>query len=179
LDSDPREPMALGIQGHIAAYLHKDFGLAFERFQQALQINPNAAPVWVWSAAARAWAGEGGRAVEEANKGTALSPFDPLMYFFNTIRGMAYLMDAQYGRAVECGYLAVRENRRYTAGHRLLVFGLMLAGHCDEGRAAARRLVVAEPTMTVDKFRARYPGARNPHTDLYCEVLVEAGIPRS
>lgn len=177
LDSDPHEPMALGIQGHIAAYLHKDFDLAFARFEEALRVNPNAAPIWVWSAAARAWEGDGSRAVEEANKGYALSPLDPLMYFFSTIKGMAYLMDAQYERAVECGYLALQQNRRYTAGHRLLVLGLMLAGRCDEARSAAGRLLAAEPSMTVEKFRTRYPGARNAHTNLYCEVFVEAGIP--
>jgi len=178
LDSDEQEPMALGIQGHIAAYLHKDFDLAFQRFEEALQINPNAAPVWVWSAAARAWEGDGGRAVEEATRGSALSPFDPLMYFFNTIRGMAYLIDGQYERAVECGYLSVRQNRNYSAGHRLLVLGLMLAGRSDEGRSAGRRLVASEPSLTVERFRARYPGARRRHTDLYCEAFAEAGIPR-
>jgi hypothetical protein len=30
---------------------------------------------------------------KQANKGMALSPFDPLAYFFSTIAGMAYLMD--------------------------------------------------------------------------------------
>jgi DNA-binding SARP family transcriptional activator/TolB-like protein len=177
LDVDPLEPAALGIQGHISAYLHKDFDLAFERFGDALHLNPNSAPVWVWSAAARAWQGDGRRAVEEAAKGKALSPFDPLNYFFNTIAGMAYLTDAQYERAIECAYLALQENRRYTSGHRLLVLALMLAGHADEGRSAGRRLIAAEPSVTVEKFRLRYPGSGNPRTDLYCKALAEAGVP--
>jgi TolB-like protein len=177
LDVDSLEPMALGIQGHISAYLHKDFDLAFERFEDALHLNPNSAPVWVWSAAARAWQGDGRRAVEEATKGKALSPFDPLSYFFNTINGMAYLIDGEYERAIECGYLTLQENRRYTAGHRLLVLGLMLAGRSDEGRTAGRRLLAAEPGITVESFRARYPGAGKPHTELYCKALAEAGVP--
>jgi DNA-binding SARP family transcriptional activator/TolB-like protein len=177
LDVDPLEPTALGIQGHISAYLHKDFDLAFERFEDALHLNPNSAPVWVWSAAARAWQGDGRRAVEEAVKGKALSPFDPLSYFFNTIAGMAYLMNGEYERAIECGYLTLQENRRYTAGHRLLVLGLMLAGRSDEGRAAGRRLLAAEPGMTVEAFRTRYPGSGNPHAEIYCNALAEAGVP--
>ena len=178
LDNDPDEPMALGIQGHIAAYLQKDFDLAFERFDAALRLNPNAAAVWVWSAAARAWEEDGVRAIEEAKRGSALSPFDPLMYFFNTIAGMAYLVDAQYERAIECGYRSLRDNRRYTAGHRVLVLGLMLAGRHDEARAAVHRLLAVEPTMTIERFRARYPGAARPHADLYCEAFAEAGVPR-
>jgi TolB-like protein len=178
LECDGREPMALGVQGHIAAYLHKNFALAAERFENALELNPNAASVWLWSAAARAWAGDGKAAVIEVNKGTALSPYDPLMYFSNTIAGMAYLADAQYERAVESAYLALRDHRRYTAAHRLLVIGLMLVGRADEGRAAANRLSILEPGVTVERFRARYPGAGAPQADLYCEALAQAGVPR-
>jgi TolB-like protein len=178
LDCDPLEPMAHAVEGHIAAYLHKEFDLAFERFDAALRLNPNCAPVWLWSAATRAWTGDGTGAVEEVKRGTALSPYDPLMYFSHIIAGMAYLTDAQYERAIEYAYLSLRENRRYTAAHRLLVIGLTLAGRAQEGRSAAHRLIAVEPGITVEKFRVRYPGAGNPHADLYCDALAEAGVPR-
>jgi TolB-like protein len=178
LDCDPLEPMAHAVQGHIAAYLHKEFDLAFERFETALRLNPNAAPVWLWRAATRAWDGDGRAAVEDVKRGTALSPYDPLMYFSHIVAGMAYLTDAQYERAVDCAYLSLRENTRYTAAHRLLVMALMLAGRPEEARAAADRLLVLEPGVTVEKFKARYPGARRLRTDLYCEALAQAGVPR-
>jgi TolB-like protein len=178
LDSDPFESLALGIQGHIAAYLQKDFDLAFERFEAASRLNPNVAPVWVWSGATRAWGGDGKRAIEEAKRGIALSPFDPFMYFFSAVLGMSYLADTQYERAVECGFRALRDNRNFTSGHRLLVLGLMLAGRPDEARSAARRLLALEPGLTVEKFRARYPGATHPHADLYCDAFTQAGVPR-
>ena len=179
LDCDPLEHMAYGVQGHIAAYLHKDFDLAFERFETALEMNPNAAPVWLWSAATRTWNGDGRGAVAAVNKGIALSPYDPLMYFSNSVAGVAYLTDAQYERAVEFAHLSLRDNRRYAASHRLLVMGLMLAGRPDEARAAVRRLISVEPSLTVEKFRTRYPGAHNPQVDLYCDALTEAGVPRA
>jgi hypothetical protein len=40
-------------------------------------------------------------------------------------------------------------------------------------------MMTAEPSMTVETFRARYPGAHHAHTDLYCAALREAGVPRS
>src|SRR5216683_4956606 len=70
---DALEPMALAIHGHVAAYLHKDFDLAFRRFETALRVNPNAAPAWLWSAAAHAWIGNGPQAVEEINRAISLS----------------------------------------------------------------------------------------------------------
>jgi tetratricopeptide (TPR) repeat protein len=178
LDCDDYEPMAHAVEGHIAAYLHKDFSLASERFQTALALNPNEAPVWLWSAAARAWDGNGKGAIEEVKRGTALSPFDPLLYFSHIIAGMAYLTDAQYERAIEYAHLSLREHSRYTAAHRLLVIGLMLAGRPDAARSAAHRLITIEPAITVEKFLNRYPGARNPRAALYAEALAEAGVAR-
>src|SRR6185312_13680240 len=38
-ECDPADPMAIAVQGHIAAYLHKDFDRAFSFFERALEIN--------------------------------------------------------------------------------------------------------------------------------------------
>jgi len=61
---DDTEPMALAVHGHIVSYLNRNFELAFERFNTALEINPNSAPAWLWSAAAHAWMGDGLPAIE-------------------------------------------------------------------------------------------------------------------
>jgi tetratricopeptide (TPR) repeat protein len=171
--------MALAIHGHIASYLYKDFDLAFRRFETALRINANAPPAWLWSAAAHAWMGNGSRAIEEINKAMALSPYDPLMYAYSGIAGIAYLVDGQCERAIECALRSLRENRTYTHAYRLLVFALVLAGRGDEARAPARRLLELEPGLTVAGFRRRYPGSDSPHADLFCDALARAGIPLS
>src|SRR4029453_15167860 len=88
-----------------------------------------------------AWMGDGPRAIEEINKAMALSPYDPLMYAYNAYASIAYLVDGQYERAIECALRSLRENRTYTAAHRLLVIALVLAGRENEGRASARRLL--------------------------------------
>ncbi len=173
------EPMAFAIHGHVASYLYKDFDLAFRRFETALSINANAAPAWLWSAAAHAWMGNGSRAIEEINKAMALSPYDPLMYAYSGIAGMAYLADGQYERVIECALRSLRENRTYTHAYRLLVMALVLAGREDEARASARRLLDLEPGLTVAGFRRRYPGSASPHADRFCDALARAGVPLS
>ena len=115
IECNSMEPMAFAVHGHVASYLYKDFDLAFRRFETALRINANAAPAWLWSAAAHAWMGNGSRAIEEINKAMALSPYDPLMYAYSGIAGMAYLVDGQYERAIECALRSLRENRTYTS----------------------------------------------------------------
>jgi adenylate cyclase len=179
IECNSMEPMAFAVHGHVASYLYKDFDLAFRRFEAALQINANAAPAWMWSAAARAWMGDGPRAIEEINKAMALSPYDPLMYAYNAYASIAYLVDGQYERAIECSLRSLLENRTYTAAHRLLVIALVLAGRENEARASTRRLLELEPGLTVVGFRRRYPGSASPHADLFCDALMRAGIPHS
>lgn len=179
IECNSMEPMALAVHGQVASYLYKDFDLAFRRFEAALRINANAAPAWMWSAAARAWMGDGPRAIEEINKAMALSPYDPLMYAYTAYAGMAYLVDGQYERAIECALRSLQENRTYTAAHRLLIIALVLARRENEAQASARRLLELEPGLTVAGFRRRYPGSANPHADVFCDALARAGIPHS
>jgi TolB-like protein/DNA-binding SARP family transcriptional activator len=179
IECSSMEPMALAVHGHIASYLYKDFDLAFRRFETALSINANAAPAWLWSAAAHAWMGSGPRAIEEINKAMALSPYDPLMYAYSSVAAMTYLADAQYERAIECALRSLRENRTYTAAHRQLVMAFMLAGRDEEAQTSARRLLELEPGLTVASFRRRYPGSGSPHADLLCDALAGAGVPLS
>src|SRR5260370_2828864 len=141
-------PMAFAVHDRVASYLYKDFDLAFRRFEAALRINANAAPAWMWSAAAHAWMGNGPRAIEEINHAMALSPYDPLMYAYNAYASIAYLVDGQYERAIECALRSLRENRTYTAAHRLLVIALVLAGREAEARAPARPVVAHPPPRT-------------------------------
>jgi TolB-like protein/DNA-binding SARP family transcriptional activator len=179
IECNSMEAMALAVHGQVASYLYKDFDLAFRRFEAALRINANAAPAWMWSAAAHAWMGNGPRAIEEINKAMALSPYDPLMYAYNAYASIAYLVDSQHERAVEYALRSLRENRTYTAAHRLLVIALALAGREHEARSAARRLLELEPGLTVMSFRRRYPGSGSSHADLFCDALAKAGIPVS
>jgi len=179
IECNSMEPMAFAVHGHIASYLYKDFDLAFRRFETALSINANAAPAWLWSAAAYAWMGNGSRAIEEINKAMALSPYDPLMYAYSGNAAMAYLVDGQYERAIECALRSLRENRTYTSAYRQLTMALVLAGRGDEARAAARRLLELEPGLTVAGFRRRYPGSASSQADLFCDALARAGVPLS
>ena len=177
IECNSMEPMALAVHGQVASYLYKDFDLAFRRFEAALRINANAAPAWMWSAAAHAWMGNGPLAIQEINKAMALSPYDPLMYAYNSYASIAYLVDGQYERAIECALRCLRENPTYTAAHRQLVIALVLTGRENEAQASARRLLELEPGLTVTGFRRRYPGSASSHADLFCDALARGGVP--
>jgi len=176
-DCDSTDSLGLAVHGHIASYLHKDFKLAFERFDRALATNINSAPAWLWAAGAHAWMGDGKVAIEKIERAIALSPYDPLAYAFTGIAGMAYLMDGQLDRAFELGLRCIQQNRTYTHAYRLLVFALSLSGKSEQAKAAARQLLEQEPTLTVERFRQRYPGNAFPNCEMLCRALERADIP--
>jgi len=147
------------------------------RFEAALRVIPNAAPAWLWSAASHSWIGNGSQAVEEINRARALSPYDPLMYAYNSVAGMAYLADGQFERAVEFGLRSIGENRTYTSSYRLLVLACMLAGRECEAGAHLCQLLKLEPDLTIERYRRRFPGSATPTGQLYCDTLARAGVP--
>jgi adenylate cyclase len=111
IECDSAEPMAFAVYGHIVSYLHRNFELAFQYFRSALDLNPNTSQTWLWSAAVRAWMGDGPGAIEEIDKAIALSPYDPLMYAYRAVAACAYLADGQYERAIEYALRSRRKTR--------------------------------------------------------------------
>jgi TolB-like protein/DNA-binding SARP family transcriptional activator len=179
IECDSMEAMAFAVQGHAAAYLHKDFDQAFECFEKALEINPNSARAWLWNASAHGWTGQGARAVEEITRAMALSPYDPLMCAYSASASLAYLADGRYDRAIEFAMRSIRENRSYTAAYKLLIPALVLAGREAEARGPANQLLMLEPGLTVNQFKRRFPGGGREIGERCSEALAIAGVPVS
>ncbi|MBV9829766.1 MAG: hypothetical protein JO001_29450 [Alphaproteobacteria bacterium] len=177
--SDPTEPLAFAVQGHIAAYLHRDFELATEHFATALRVCPNNARAWLWSAYADAWANRGSTAIEKIDRAMALSPYDPLVCVYSAGASLAYMAAGQYARATEFALRCRRENKGYTAAYKLLVCSLMLAGEEAEARAVAHQLLGLEPHFTIERFRRSSPASTGLLGELYCESFARAGVPVS
>lgn len=174
---DSTDSLSLALYGHLRAYLHKDFVVGFERLERALTINPNSAPAWLWTGGAHAWMGDGKPAIEKVERAMSLSPYDPLMYAYCGMAGMAYLMDHQFDRAIEFALRSMQENRTYTHAYRLLTIALSLAGRTEQARAAAQQLLLLEPSLTVERFGERYPGSAYANCTMLCQALERAGIP--
>jgi TolB-like protein/DNA-binding SARP family transcriptional activator len=172
-----RESMAFAVQGHVAAYLHKDFNAAVECFEIALRINPNSARAWLWNAATHAWMGKGAQAVEKVQRAMALSPYDPLSYAFSGVAATAYLADRQYARAIEFALRCTHENRTYTGVLRVLIAALVQAGREVEAQAPLRQLLLLDPQFTIQQFRRRSPICAGPLGELFCEAFARAGVP--
>ncbi len=174
---NPAEALALAVRGHVASYFRKEFDVALSCFDAALRANPNAPRAWLWSSYTRAWIDEGSAAVEHIDRAMALSPYDPLLHIYTGGAALAYKAAGQYARSIEFALRCIREQPGYTSAHKSLVLARMLLGQKDEGRAAANRLRMLEPTFTVDGFRRNSPAAYGRLGGLYCQAFADAGIP--
>jgi adenylate cyclase len=176
LACDAEDSLALAVDGLVTAWRH-DLDTAEGRLAHALAANPNEALAWLHSAMAHAWRGRGEEAVQCAEQALSLSPLDPMMYYFNSLAGMAYLIAERYDRAVELSLRSLRENRLHTPTLRTLAAALALSGRLGEARETIAKLREFEPSLTAAAVRKRYPGRESPQAARLVGALVDAGLP--
>ncbi|HTG97394.1 MAG TPA: helix-turn-helix domain-containing protein, partial [Burkholderiales bacterium] len=177
LACDPDDALALAVDAHVTAWSKHDLNAAEGRLAQALAANPNEPLAWLWRGLTHTWRGHGAEAVQCSERALSLSPLDPMIYYFNSLAGMASLISESYERAIDLSNRSLRENSLHTPTLRTLAAALVLAGRLTEARAAMAKLCALEPGLTASALRARYPGRDSPQAGRFIGALVEAGLP--
>jgi adenylate cyclase len=177
LQRDADDALALAVDALVAAWSRHDLAAAEQRLSQALTANQNEPLAWLHSAITHGWRGRGEEAVRCADRALSLSPLDPMIYYFNSLAGMANLIGERYERAIELSSRSLLENRLHTPTLRTLSAALVLSGRLDEAREAMRNLRELEPGLTASALRARYPGRDSPQAARFIGALMAAGLP--
>ena len=177
LEIDEMDSWVLSVNGLVAAYLDKDLEKAMGIYDRALAINPSNPSAWVWSTSALAWLDRGKEAVARSPRAIELSPFDPNMYSFTALAGLAHAVAGDYEKTIELSRISLRQNTMYTTTHKGYAIALSLSGRIDEAKAAVRKLLSLEPTLTVRGFIAGYPGRDTAHGPRFAAALERAGLP--
>jgi adenylate cyclase len=177
LACDADDALALAVDALVSAWARHDLDAAEMRLTQALASNPNEPLAWLWNGITHAWRGRGEEAVQCTDRALSLSPLDPMIYYFNSLAGMANLIGERYERAIELSTQSLRENRLHTPTLRTLAAALVLSGRVDEAQEAVCRLRELEPALTAGALRARYPGRDSPQAERFIGALLTAGLP--
>jgi tetratricopeptide (TPR) repeat protein len=177
LDCDPEDALALAVDAHVSAWSKHDLDAAEQRLAQALASNPNEPLAWLWNGITHAWRGRGEEAVRCADRSLALSPLDPMAYYFDSLASTANLVGERYERAIELAERSLRENCLHTPTLRTLAVAQVLSGRIEQARETMRRVRELEPGLTVAAFRERYPGRDSPQFARFAEALEAAGLP--
>jgi DNA-binding SARP family transcriptional activator/Tfp pilus assembly protein PilF len=174
---DPENAEAVGIYGHICAFLDKDFDSAVYYFDRALQLNPNLSFVWALSAPTCCYVGQPDLALRRLDRYRELTPSDPLFPLWEYFYAIAYFFKGDYERTVVVGRRAAKANPDFVNGYKPLIAALGHLGRADEAAPYISKLLRLEPGFTVASFSNVYPFRRQFDRDHYMQGLLLAGVP--
>jgi adenylate cyclase len=152
LDVEPDNALTLAVEGHAYCQLVGDFSAADTRLSRALAVNPNEPMAWLFKSVLSTMWGSAEESVTEVDYAAALSPVDPLRYYFDMLRAAALLTNNDHGQAIAFATQSLRSNRHHSPTLRTLLTAQVEAGHMDAARDSLQRLLAEEPGLTVSSY---------------------------
>jgi Flp pilus assembly protein TadD len=122
---------------------------ALAELEAAIRLNPCSAMAHMVLAMAHNHAGhaaEGRRTIEEAMR---ISPRDPMMTYFSSIRATAEFVAGNYAESLAWARKALRESPDNPSAHRSFVVAHAQRGEIDKAKAALARLRGIQPTISM------------------------------
>lgn len=179
LDKDSQSALAIAVTGQVQGYLKKDLDAAEQLYRQALACNPNESLAWLWLGMNAGFRGESEAALSATSRALALSPLDPLRYYYESLAASAAVTAGHYERGIELAKSSIRRNCAHSSTYRALAIGQALAGQVPQARASIAALLRLESSFTISQFLQRMPGARTSpeHAQKLAGALRLAGLP--
>jgi len=178
LDVDPQCSLALAVEGFVFTNLLRQFDVAKDRYDQALQSNPNDSLAWLLRGTLHAFMGKGKQAVRDTRRALALSPLDPQRYFYDSLSATAFLSARQFEKALTSAKRSLRANRTHTSTLRALAVAQWNLGQKDAARNTIEELLRLEPSFTISRWLQRSPSAFFPIGEEWADTFREIGLPK-
>lgn len=177
VDLDPQSSLALAVEGFVYTNLLKRLDLAGDRYEAAIQSNPNDSVALLLSGTRHAFMGSAQAAVEQTTQARSLSPLDPLMDWYDSLRATAALAAKDYDGAISLAKMALRINKMQRSALRALTIAQWLKGEEALARETAKDVLREEPGLTVRGFLDRSPSSEFETGRSWAEALRGAGVP--
>jgi tetratricopeptide (TPR) repeat protein len=178
IEHSPSDPLALAVYGHTQSFLFAEYDRAIDAFNRAIAASPNSAIAWGLSAPTYCYIGQGGTAIDRAQRALSLSPLEPYAYFYRTTLTLAHYFNGTYEDSVFWGRKSMAAAPRFTANMRPLIASLVALGRLDEAREVSAALIKQDPNFRVEQFCKRYPLRDAEQRALLGERLLAAGLPK-
>jgi TolB-like protein/class 3 adenylate cyclase len=177
LERDPRDAIALAVDGMVAAWIKHDLDLTELRVAQALAADPNEPYAWLQSSFVNTWRGRGAEAIQAAERAISLSPLDPLAYLFTHAASVANIVSERWEEALEFGRQSLRANRLHTPMLRAFVVAQTFSGDKAGARQTMDLIREIDPKMTMTEYSRIFPGRDAPYAERFNQALRDAGMP--
>jgi TolB-like protein len=170
------DALALAMGAFVIAMMEHDRVTAFETFKQAIAVSPCSPYTYFLGGIALAYGCEAERAIDWAERGLRLSPFDRLKVCSYHALAIGHFLRERYEEAADAGRRAVQCNPGFSVSQSLLVAPLVKLGRMEEAKAVALRVMALQPSFSTGGFCAALavpPALATPLT----ETWRTAGLP--
>lgn len=178
LDLEPTNALTLAVEGHAYCQLLGNFERADERLLQSISSNPSEPMGWLFKSVLSTMWGTPGSAVVEVEHANALSPLDPLKYYFDMLFAAALLTVNNHSRAIDFAKQSLKANRHHAPTLRVLLTAQVEADLIEDARSTLNLLLLETPGMTVSSYFAI--GSAGSITRQRCAIALRAlGLPEN
>jgi len=171
------DAMALAFGGFVMGQLGGDRAIALDALGQALTVSPSSSTALFLGGVVLAWGGEAERAIEWAERGRRLSPFDRMAYTSPHASAIAHFSRGRYNASANAARRAVQANPEFSIAHLVLAAALVKLDHSEEAKAAAQQTLLLQPGFSAEGFCAALAVPTALAKSLM-EAWREAGLPR-
>jgi TolB-like protein len=149
---------------------------AMHHLRQAISTNPSFAQAHYGMAQALAYAAKPEEALEEIGIALKLSPRDPLISQFSTLRSFCFFSLGRYAEAEEAARRACQLSSRETISRLAHAVALVELGRLDEARGAVAEARRMQPNLTPDGFSRIIANTPRDVRERVWAALKQAGI---
>ena len=132
---------------------------------------------WLFLSNALGASGDGAAAVTAADRACALSPLDPLGYYYDIFAASAYSAAGQHDRALALAQRSVNRNAMHLSSWVQLIIELVLSNRMDDARRTVGKYLAMRPTASVQRFLSTHVARGTPLAERDGLALIEAGMP--
>ena len=170
------DALALTFAGFSIGMDAHDRAAAFAAFEAALTISPSSALAYILGSVIFSWTGQAERAIDWAERGMRLSPFDPWAFAAHGSFALGHFLLGRHEEAVQAAYKAVQSNPGHSINHVLLAAMLAKVGRLEEAKAAAAHVLALHPAFRYGRQFSGVDCAPQLGADLG-EMLAACGLP--
>jgi len=150
------DALALTFAGFVIGIDKRDRPAAFAAFEASLAVSPSSAITYMQGSVILALAGESERAIEWAERGLRLSPFDSWRASAYFSIGVAHFHCGRFEDAATAARKAIQSSPGFSMPHMVLTASLVKLGKIGEAKVAAARVLELQPIF---RYRQQFVGA--------------------
>lgn len=177
VECDPDDAMALSFAGHVEVFVHRNYEAAERLHNRSLAINPNFGWGWAFAALLCSYRGRPEEAFERLERYRRLCPFDPFVYFWETVNVISLAVARSYEEVITAAQPILVDRPNFAAVLQPLIVALGHLGRPEEAKPYVERLRAQQHQLTIAAFRKTYPLEREEDLNHYLDGLRKAGIP--